>query len=71
MTADVEQEALVIDGAADAADLARILFQHLHPQPSPRQGQGAGQACRAGSDNDSIDRCIRIAPGTGQEQELS
>ncbi len=27
MAANVEQEALVIDGAADAADIDRILFQ--------------------------------------------
>ncbi len=34
MAADVEQEALVVDGAADAADIDRVLLDDVDARPA-------------------------------------
>ena len=43
MAADVEQEALVVDGAADAADIDRVLLDHDDRRHFLGQAIGGGE----------------------------
>jgi hypothetical protein len=51
VAADVELEALVVHGPADAADIGRVHLQHGHATPGLGQGVGGRQAGRAGADH--------------------
>ena len=55
MAADVKQEALVVDGAADAADVGRILLDDVHAATGLGELVGGGEAGRACADHDGIE----------------
>ena len=54
MSADVEHEAVVFDGAADAADINRILLDHDDGRGLLRQAVGGGQSGRAGANDEDV-----------------
>ncbi len=54
VAAGVEQETLVVDGAADAADRARIALDHDDVPHGRGQEAGCRQSCRACSDNQHV-----------------
>ena len=55
VAADVEQEALVIDRAADAADIGRILLDDVDAAAGLGELVGGGEPGRACADNQNID----------------
>lgn len=59
MAPDVEEEAFVGDGPADATDTVLVLLDHDHAMAGRDETVGGGQPGGAGSDNQSIDRLQR------------
>src|SRR3546814_17344486 len=49
--ADIEAESVMLDGAADAADIIRVLFDHRDAIPLPGQQIGGGQPGGSGTDD--------------------
>ncbi len=60
VAADVESEAVVLDGAADAADIDGILLDHRHALAGLCQEIGSGQAGRACADDGNIDAVLLL-----------
>jgi hypothetical protein len=56
MAADVEQETLVLDGPADAADRCRILLKHDDPLAALTQQIAGCQSGRPGANNQNVVR---------------
>ncbi len=54
MSADVEAKALMLDRAADAADIALVLFDHRYLIPLLRQQIGGGQPGRPRADDGDV-----------------
>jgi hypothetical protein len=55
VAADIEHEVLVVHGAADAADIDRILLDHGHGRHLFGQAIGGGQTRRPGTDHQHFD----------------
>ena len=55
--ADVEHEAVVLDGAADAADIDRVLLDHDDRRVFLGQAVGGGEAGRPGADHEDVASC--------------
>src|SRR3546814_17730475 len=51
VAADIEAESVMLDGAADAADIIRVLFDHRDAIPRPGQQIGGGQPGGYGTDD--------------------
>jgi hypothetical protein len=62
VAADVEQKALVVGGAADPADVLRVLLQDQHLAAGLGQLIGGGQARRAGADDQGLERLRHSSP---------
>ena len=54
MAADIEQKALVIHRPADAADVDRILLDHVNVAAGLGERVGGGESGRSGSDHKNI-----------------
>jgi hypothetical protein len=55
VAADIESEALMLHGAADAADIDGILLDHRHRLARLGQQVGGGQARGPGTDDGNVD----------------
>ena len=65
MAADVEQIALIVDGAADAADIERIALDHDHRARFLGQAIGGGEAGGPGADHEDFGVDVAVADGHG------
>src|SRR3546814_7209037 len=54
VAADIEAESVMLDGAADAADIIRVLFDHRDAIPLPGQQIGGGQPGGSGTDDRDV-----------------
>src|SRR3546814_13045296 len=54
VAADIEAESVMLDGAADAADIIRVLFDHRDAIPLPGQQIGGGQPGGSGPDDRAV-----------------
>ena len=70
MAADVEQKALVVRGAADAADIGRVLLEYEDVAAVFGQGVGGGQASGACADDERFDECRSCPPWIAAAREF-